>query len=60
MVPEFLTDIKTLRERARQKIEEGPITAAYGALVTSNPTYPLPPADLLKPPVKTDFLNPKR
>ena len=28
---EFLTDIKTLRERARQKIEEGPITAAYGA-----------------------------
>jgi len=30
-VAEFLTDIKTLRERARQKIEEGPITAAYGA-----------------------------
>ena len=30
-MPEFLTDIKTLRERARQKIEEGPITAAYGA-----------------------------
>jgi bacterioferritin len=30
-VPEFLTDIKTLRERARQKIEEGPITSAYGA-----------------------------
>ena len=28
---EFLTDIKTLRERARHKIEEGPITAAYGA-----------------------------
>ena len=28
---EFLTDIKTLRQRARQKIEEGPITAAYGA-----------------------------
>ena len=28
---EFLTDIKTLRERARQKIEEGPITQAYGA-----------------------------
>lgn len=22
------------------------------------PAYPLPPADLLKPPVKTDFLNP--
>jgi bacterioferritin len=30
-VAEFLTDIKTLRERARQKIEEGPITSAYGA-----------------------------
>jgi len=30
-VAEFLTDIKTLRKRARQKIEEGPITAAYGA-----------------------------
>ncbi|MEY2402766.1 MAG: bacterioferritin [Acidimicrobiaceae bacterium] len=30
-MPEFLTDIKTLRERARQKIEEGPITSAYGA-----------------------------
>ena len=30
-MPEFLTDIKTLRERARQKIEEGQITAAYGA-----------------------------
>ena len=28
---EFLTDIKTLRERARQKIEEGPITSSYGA-----------------------------
>ncbi|HEX4822223.1 MAG TPA: ferritin-like domain-containing protein [Acidimicrobiales bacterium] len=28
---EFLTDIKTLRERARRKIEEGPITEAYGA-----------------------------
>ena len=28
---EFLTDIKTLRERARTHIEEGPITAAYGA-----------------------------
>ena len=22
------------------------------------PSYPLPPTDLLKPPVKTDFLNP--
>jgi len=30
-VAEFLTDIKTLRERARAKIEEGPITEAYGA-----------------------------
>jgi bacterioferritin len=30
-VAEFLTDIETLRERARQKIEEGPITSAYGA-----------------------------
>ena len=30
-VAEFLTDIKTLRERARRKIEEGPITEAYGA-----------------------------
>jgi bacterioferritin len=28
---EFLTDIKTLRERAREHIEEGPITSAYGA-----------------------------
>ncbi|MGH9137595.1 MAG: ferritin-like domain-containing protein [Acidimicrobiales bacterium] len=28
---DFLTDIQTLRERARAKIEEGPITAAYGA-----------------------------
>lgn len=28
---EFLTDIKTLRERAREEIEKGPITAAYGA-----------------------------
>jgi bacterioferritin len=31
MTGEFLTDIKTLRERARAKIEEGPITEAYGA-----------------------------
>ena len=30
-VAEFLTDIQTLRERARAKIEEGPITEAYGA-----------------------------
>lgn len=28
---EFLTDITTLRERARQQIEQGPITEAYGA-----------------------------
>ncbi len=28
---EFLTDIQTLRARAREKIEEGPITASYGA-----------------------------
>jgi bacterioferritin len=28
---EFLSDIKTLRARARQQIEEGPITEAYGA-----------------------------
>ena len=28
---DFLTDIKTLRERARATIEEGPITDAYGA-----------------------------
>jgi bacterioferritin len=27
----FLTDITTLRERARAKIEEGPITSSYGA-----------------------------
>jgi bacterioferritin len=30
-VPDFLTDIQTLRERARAKIEEGPITESYGA-----------------------------
>ncbi len=28
---EFLTDIQTLRARARAKIDEGPITEAYGA-----------------------------
>jgi bacterioferritin len=28
---EFLFDIKTLRERARENIEKGPITDAYGA-----------------------------
>ena len=31
MTGEFLTDITTLRERARAKIEQGPITEAYGA-----------------------------
>ena len=28
---DFLTDITTLRERAREKMSEGPITASYGA-----------------------------
>lgn len=28
---EFLTDVETLRARARQQIEQGPITEAYGA-----------------------------
>ncbi len=28
---EFLTDVKTLRERARKNIEQGPVTDAYGA-----------------------------
>lgn len=28
---EFLTDVKTLRDRARKTIEEGPITSSYGA-----------------------------
>ncbi|GAA0827430.1 bacterioferritin [Streptosporangium amethystogenes subsp. fukuiense] len=28
---EFLTDIKEIRARARQEIDKGPITAAYGA-----------------------------
>lgn len=28
---EFLTDIETLRARARENIEQGPITEAYGA-----------------------------
>jgi bacterioferritin len=31
VMSDFLTDIKTLRERAREKIEEGPITSSYGA-----------------------------
>jgi len=30
-MPEFLTDVATLRERARQHIERGPITDSYGA-----------------------------
>jgi bacterioferritin len=30
-VPDFLTDIETLRQRAREKIEQGPITSSYGA-----------------------------
>src|SRR5213082_3043706 len=28
---EFLTDIETIRARAREHIEQGPITEAYGA-----------------------------
>jgi bacterioferritin len=28
---DFLTDVKTLRARAREQIEKGPITEAYGA-----------------------------
>lgn len=28
---EFLTDVQTLRQRAREQIEQGPITEAYGA-----------------------------
>src|SRR5690349_18476627 len=28
---DFLTDIKTLRERARAEIDKGPVTEAYGA-----------------------------
>jgi len=28
---DFLTDVKTLRERARANIEKGPVTEAYGA-----------------------------
>lgn len=30
---EFLTDVRVLRERARQEIEKGPITPSYGAEV---------------------------
>ena len=28
---DFLTDVETLRARAREHIDQGPITAAYGA-----------------------------
>ena len=28
---DFLTDVKTLRERAREHIDKGPVTATYGA-----------------------------
>lgn len=28
---DFLTDVQTLRERARQQVEKGPVTDAYGA-----------------------------
>lgn len=28
---DFLTDVRTLRQRAREKMEEGPVTDAYGA-----------------------------
>jgi bacterioferritin len=31
VMPEFLSDIETLRARAREHIEQGPITEAYGA-----------------------------
>ncbi len=31
MANEFLSDVQTLRERARQEIEKGPVTSAYGA-----------------------------
>jgi bacterioferritin len=30
-VGDFLTDVETLRRRARQQVEQGPITDAYGA-----------------------------
>lgn len=30
-MPDFLTDVKTLRERARAQLDQGPITEAYGA-----------------------------
>ena len=28
---DFLTDVQTLRQRAREKMDQGPVTAAYGA-----------------------------
>jgi bacterioferritin len=31
---EFLTDVQTLRARAREELEKGPVTSAYGADVT--------------------------
>jgi hypothetical protein len=31
----FTTDITTIRKRARQKMEEGPVTGSYG----KDPTY---------------------
>jgi bacterioferritin len=31
MTDEFLTDVKTLREKARENIDKGPVTDAYGA-----------------------------
>ena len=31
MSGEFLTDVETLRQRAREQIDQGPITDAYGA-----------------------------
>src|SRR5688500_3631485 len=31
-MPEFLTDVETLRRRARQKMDEGPDPDAYGAV----------------------------
>jgi bacterioferritin len=30
-MPDFLTDVKTLRAEAREEIEKGPVTSAYGA-----------------------------
>jgi bacterioferritin len=30
-MPDFLTDVKTLRKQARAQMKKGPVTAAYGA-----------------------------